>query len=260
MTIIRNELDRGIICLKLSRPEVYNAINTKLLLDLNDELNTLENSNTVRAIIFTGEGEKSFCAGADLKERAAMSNEDTLAFVKLISSTMRRIYDFPIPTIAAINGVAFGGGMELALACDIRLALVNASMGLTECALGIIPGAGGTQLLPKLIGPARAKEMIFMGKRLSAKEAYHMGILNALIEDSSDFLQKIQDYASKLTENAPLAIRAAKQAINQGFFADGIEAGFELEHKFYNTILHTEDRLEALNAFVEKRKPIFKGV
>lgn len=245
--------------IQFNRPEVFNALNTKTLMEINETLHEIEHDSNIRVLVFTGSGEKAFCAGADLKERKDMGEGATLAFVHLISSTMRRIYEWPVPTIAKMNGVAFGGGLELALACDIRLSTSNTQMGLTECGLGIIPGAGGTQLLPKVVGVAKAKEMIFGAKRVSAGEALSMGLVNQVFSSIGTLDAGVLSMAQGIAANAPLAVRASKQAIQNGIFSEDMRKGFEIEHGFYNEILASTDRLEALKAFAEKRKPVFLG-
>lgn len=254
-----SQLADNVFQIQLNRPEVFNALNTKTLMEINETLHEIEHDSNIRVLIFTGSGEKAFCAGADLKERKDMDDNATLAFVHLISSTMRRIFEWPVPTIAKMNGVAFGGGLELALACDMRLSTSTAQMGLTECGLGIIPGAGGTQLLPKVVGMAKAKEMIFGAKRVGAAEARSIGLVNEVYSSQSDLDAETLSIARGVAANAPLAVRAAKSAIHDGMFVDDIRKGFEVEHGFYNEILESTDRLEALKAFAEKRKPVFVG-
>ena len=259
--IKKEQVSEHVLKITLNRPEVYNALNRAVLEELEvslDKFDDLENSN-IRALIITGSGEKSFCAGADLKERAGMSLEDTQNFVKYISKVFQKIYNLKISTIACLNGVAFGGGLELALACDLRIGLEKSQLGLTECTLGIIPGAGGTQLLPKVVGIAKAKELILTGKKLSTQEAFDMGLLNYLEPDLQSLNNRGVELATQIANNAPLAVQAAKKALNSNYYADSLENSFNLEHEFYESILHTQDRTEALEAFKDKRKPKFKG-
>ena len=234
--------DQHIVTLTLNREASLNALNRDLLEALQAQLTILSSDTDLRVLILTGAGERAFCAGADLKERLTMSLEETESFVQLISAVADEIAEFPVPMIAAINGVAFGGGLEIALACDLRVMHEKAQVGLTECALGIIPGAGGTQRLPKLVGVAKAKEMIFSAKRISADEALSIGLVNGI------GLEQVKILAQQIASCAPLSVKAAKKAIDQGD-----EAGC------YRAILHTNDRLEGLKAFSEKRKPIYSG-
>lgn len=235
--------DQHVVTLTLNREAFLNALNRDLLEALQAQLTILSADPTLRVLILSGAGERAFCAGADLKERLTMSLEETESFVQLISAVADEIAQFPVPTIAAINGVAFGGGLELALACDLRVMHEKAQVGLTECALGIIPGAGGTQRLPKMVGVAKAKEMIFSAKRISADEALNIGLVNAIGLEQTNIL------AEQIVVCAPLSVKAAKKAIDQGD-----------EASCYRSILHTSDRLEGLRAFSEKRKPIYKCV
>jgi len=242
--------------LTLNRPEAANALSLSMLHKLNETLDMIENRD-LRCLIITGAGEKVFCAGADLKERAGMSEMEVKQTVSLISKTMTAIEQFPLPVIAAINGVAFGGGLELALACDIRVAGENTKMGLTETSLGIIPGGGGTQRLPRIAGAAAAKELIFTARKISANEAWQLGIISNVVP--SDQLQATAlILAKEIAQNAPLALKAAKQAVNNGLQGD-IASGLQIEAASYERTIASYDRLEGLRAFSEKRKPVFEG-
>ena len=243
--------------LTLNRPDQRNALNRPLLESLCDHIEKISVRRDIRAVIFSGAGEKSFCAGADLKERAGMNPEEVRSFLRLIRGTMDLIEQMPMPTIAAIDGFAFGGGCELALACDFRIVGQSATIGLTECALGIVPGAGGTQRLPRLIGPSKAKEMILTAKRLSADEALAIGVANRVVS-AGETVEAAKEMAGEITRCAPLAVEAAKAAIDGGL-STGIQEGLILERRAYEVTLFTEDRIEALNAFKEKRPPQFKG-
>ncbi|MCA9507446.1 MAG: enoyl-CoA hydratase/isomerase family protein [Myxococcales bacterium] len=258
MSALLINYEKDIVHIVLNRPEVRNALNKELLTELSHELESINKNSKLRAALFYSSSEKAFCAGADLKERAAMSEQETFGFVKLIQSTINKIALLKIPTIAAVNGEAFGGGLELALACDMRIGSEDIQLGLTECSLGIIPGAGGTQRLPKIVGISRAMEMIFMAKRMKGKEAYAIALLNELVTSRSEVVGKAQQWATIIANNAPLAIRAAKKALtknNAKTFNDAL--AFELE--CYQEIISTSDRLEALRAFREKRLPQFRG-
>ena len=217
----------------------------------------LKNDSDVRVVILTGAGEKAFCAGADLKERRGMTDHEVKKTVRLIGSTVNEVEALPQPVIAALNGVAFGGGLELALACDLRIGALEASVGLTETSLAIIPGAGGTQRLPRLIGVGKAKELIFTSKRLTAEEAEAIGILEYVVP-RTQLLEKALELAESIAKNAPLALIQAKTAINQGMEVD-LATGLKIEELAYQSLIPTEDRLEGLRAFAEKRPPQYKG-
>ncbi|MBM7552605.1 enoyl-CoA hydratase [Thalassobacillus pellis] len=243
--------------LTLDRPDAANALSKQLLYELNEVLWELERNKDIRALIVTGSGEKAFCAGADLKERKGMTEEQVVETVSLIGDTIKRLERMPFPTIAAINGVAFGGGLEMALACDIRVCADTSKMGLTETSLGIIPGAGGTQRLAKLIGIGKAKELIFSARPVASQEALEIGLVEYMYE-SNVLQEKSLSLAKRIAGNAPIALRQAKKAIHNGFQTD-IETGLQIEKLCYQATIPTKDRLEGLQAFKEKRKPIYRG-
>ncbi|KWW21102.1 enoyl-CoA hydratase [Peribacillus simplex] len=249
--------DKGIAIVTLNRPDAANALSTELLHNLLEGLNELKSAADLRAVIVTGSGEKAFCAGADLKERAGMNEDEVKETVKLIGDTITALENLPVPVLAAINGSAFGGGLELALACDIRLASETAKMGLTETSLGIIPGGGGTQRLPRIVGMATAKELIYTAKRLDAKTAHELKIISHLYP-AQQLMDEAKKLAAEIARNAPLALRAAKAAMNQGVDTT-LENGLQIEKDCYQTTLKSRDRLEGLAAFKEKRKPVFMG-
>jgi enoyl-CoA hydratase/carnithine racemase len=211
----------------------------------------------VRAVVLTGAGDKAFCAGADLKDREKMSHDDVKAWLVLLHRAFRAMELAPQVFIAALNGVAFGGGLELALACDLRVADPAVAVALTEVKLGIIPGAGGTQRLPRAIGVARAKELIFTGRRVLAAEALAMGLVNRLSVPGGAVAEAFL-LAAEIADNAPLAVAQAKAAINEGYDLPW-DAAAELERAKYHPLLATTDRLEGLKAFREKRKPVYRG-
>jgi enoyl-CoA hydratase/carnithine racemase len=212
----------------------------------------------VRAIVITGAGDKAFCAGADLKERQGMSGDDVRAQVGLYRTELGVLDRSPKPVIAAINGVAFGGGLELALICDLRVAAPHAELGLPETTLGIIPGAGGTQRLPRVVGEARAKEMILLGRKLGAAEALSWGLVNRVSPEGVSVLDDTLRWIEPIAAGAPIAQAAALRAVEASYDVP-LPAGLELERVYYDETLRSEDRLEALRAFVEKRKPAFRG-
>jgi len=254
---LRVEKEASICYLILNRPEVYNSLNRELVASLHEALDRLAFDKTVRAVIVTGEGEKAFCAGADLKERRTMTEHEVLQFLHALQSAFLKLERLPKPVIAAINGVAFGGGTELALACDLRGMASHAKMGLTETSLGIIPGAGGTQRLPRLVGKGKAKELIYTARHVGADEALAIGLVNRVVEPS-DLMAEVRRLAEEIVKNAPLAITQAKFAIDRGMEVD-LETGLALETNAYQVLLPTKDRLEGLQAFQEKRKPNYIG-
>jgi enoyl-CoA hydratase/carnithine racemase len=247
----------GIAILTLNRAEVMNSFNFALLHALKEQIEALKFNTNVRVVIITGSGQKAFCAGADLKERTTYSEPQVKTFIFTIRNLFTSIENLNKPVIAAINGVALGGGTELALACDIRIASMNALMGLTETRLAIIPGAGGTQRLPRLIGRGKAKELIFTGRRVDAQEALQIGLVNQICEQES-LLDECLKMAALICEAGPIAIEQAKYAINYGLETD-LHTGLGIESNAYWVTIPTEDRLEGLAAFQEKRKPVYKG-
>lgn len=241
----------------LNRPEAANSLSVKMLEELKELLDEINSRSDLYTVIFTGASKRVFCAGADLKERKTMNDEEVVHTVKKIAYVIEKIENLPMPTIAALNGFAFGGGLELALACDLRIAREEIMMGLTETSLAIIPGAGGTQRLPRLIGLGKAKELIYMAKRIDEKEAKEIGLIEAIFP-KDDFLQEAIKYAKKITRNGPIALKQAKLAINKGIQVD-VKTGLTIEHLCYKETIPTEDRKEGLIAFQEKRKPQYKG-
>ncbi len=251
------EQENGIVTLTLNRPEVMNSLNFPLLHALKDQIDSLRFKRDVRVVIITAAGEKAFCAGADLKERATMAPEKVREYIFTIRNLFTSIEELNKPVIAAVNGIALGGGTELSLACDMRIAAANATMGLTETRLAIIPGAGGTQRLPRLVGRGKAKELIFTGQRINAEEALKIGLVNKIC-DQKDLLDECKKMAAMICEAGPVAIEQAKYAINRGLETD-IHTGLAIESNAYWVCIPTQDRLEGLAAFKEKRKPIYKG-
>lgn len=257
---LRREVIAGgqVAIVTIEREERMNTLSRDTLLGFGKIGRELASAADVRAVVITSRGSKAFCAGADLKERKGMDENDVRRQLELYRSELLWIVDFPAPVVAAINGVALGGGLELALLCDLRVAAAHAVLGLPEVTIGIIPGAGGTQRLPRIVGEARAKELILFGRRLSAKEALEIGLVNQVTPEGQDVLQDTLSYIAPLAGGAPLAQAAALRAVDASYevpFAHGME----LERMFYDTCLRSEDRVEALSAFAEKRKPAFKG-
>ncbi|MDC3415042.1 enoyl-CoA hydratase-related protein [Aquibacillus sp. 3ASR75-11] len=246
-----------LVVITLNRPEAANALSHTLLDQLNEAVAKISLESDIRCVVITGAGERAFCAGADLKERQGMHEKDVLEAVTYIGDTINRIEQIQVPTIAAINGAAFGGGLELALACDIRIASVHAKMGLTETSLGIIPGAGGTQRLARLIGLGQAKRLIFTAESIDAASAFSLRLVERL-STKETLLQDAEDVANKITKNAPIALIQAKKAIHYGLQTD-LQTGLTIEKMSYQATIPTKDRVEALEAFQQKRKPTFIG-
>ncbi|PZM63275.1 enoyl-CoA hydratase [Paenibacillus dendritiformis] len=255
--VVVSNMGNGIVLMTLNRPESANALSIKMLEQLRDAAASCKFDRSVRCIVVTGAGEKAFCAGADLKERAGMDMNQVRRTVSLIRESINDVEALPQPVIAAVNGAAMGGGMELALACDIRIASETATFALTETSLGIIPGAGGTQRLPRLIGKGRAKELIFTARKIDAKEAWDMGLVEVVAPPES-LLDKALEIAGQIVRNAPIAVAEAKFAIDKGCDAD-LSTGLAIEQNAYEVTIPTKDRLEGLQAFKDKRPPIFKG-
>jgi len=255
--LVRVEREGHLLVWTLHRPESLNAFNRPLLHALGEAVDAARDDRTVRCAIITGAGERAFSAGADLKERRGMSLDETRQFVELIGSTFDAVAHLPFPTIAAVNGVAFGGGMELLLACDLRVVVDGAEIGLTEVSVGIMPGAGGTQRLPRIVGSARAKDLILSARRLTAREAYEMGIANRVVAPG-ELMTAARELAARIAQQAPLAVRQAKHAIDAGLDTS-LAAGLEIEAAAYGELLHTRDRVEGLTAFAEKRAPQYRG-
>jgi len=254
----RLERRGGIALVTLDRPARMNALSVALVGRLGEIGRELATQADVRLVIVTGAGDKAFCAGADLKERAGMSQEQVRALLLAYESELGWLETIGVPTIAAINGAALGGGLELALLCDLRLAAHHAVLGLPETSLGVIPGAGGTQRLPRLLGEARAKELILRAVRLSAPEALILGLVNQVLPSGPDFVLEVMNWAEPILNGAPLAIRAALGAM-RGAATRELSDGLALERAAYEQCLNSQDRVEALAAFSEKRRPIFTG-
>lgn len=254
--VLVEEKDQVLI-LTLNRPEIMNSFNFAQLHALKEQIESVRFRPEIRVVIITGAGDKAFCAGADLKERATLSDIKVKEYIFTIRNLFTTVEYLNKPVIAAVNGVALGGGTELALASDIRIASENATMGLTETRLAIIPGAGGTQRLPRLVGRGKAKELIFTGRRVGAAEALEIGLVNQVCPLDS-LLQESLKMAAMICETGPVAIEQAKYAINHGLETD-LHTGLAMESNAYWVTIPTQDRLEGLAAFKEKRKPVYHG-
>lgn len=246
-----------LVWLTIERPEVMNCLSFPTLKRFRTLCEELREDLSIRAILIAGSGDRAFCAGADLKERKTMPKDRVPHFVRNIRAVMDDVEALPQPTIAVIGGFCFGGGMELALACDLRVASPKANFGLTETSLAIIPGAGGTQRLPRLIGKSRAKDLILTARRFDAAEADRIGLVNRVAAEG-ELEATATQLAEAIAANGPVAVRAAKNAIDEGLEMPQNE-GLEHEARCYERTLPTQDRLEALAAFAEKRKPVFQG-
>lgn len=249
--------DSGILLLGLERADAKNALGRQLLEELEAAFTGAAADLSLRVVILHSLVPGVFCAGADLKERAGMTQDEATAFVKKLRAAFTALERLPMPTIAAIEGAALGGGLELALACDFRVVGGSAKLGLPETGLAIIPGAGGTQRLPRLIGRARAKELIFTARRFGAADALAYGVADRAVE-AGGCLESALGLAREILPNGPIALRAAKEAIDGGLDLDR-EGGFGLEEACYAKVIPTEDRLEGLAAFREKRRPVYRG-
>ncbi len=251
------ENNEGVVTLKINRPQAMNALNPEVLMDLAVFAHEINKNSEIKAVILTGAGEKAFVAGADIAAMKDMTALQAKEFCDLGHRVMNQIQNAHKPVIAAVNGFCLGGGLELALSCDFIYASENAKLGLPEVNLGIFPGFGGTQRLPRLIGKNRAKELIFTAKMLSAQEAYEWGIVNK-VTPAADLLTAVHSTVQEILKKGPLAIQLSKQAVNQGTDLD-INSGLAIEKAIFPTIFSTEDKKEGITAFLEKRKADFKG-
>lgn len=252
---LKIENNDGITILKISAPKSLNALNSTILKELGDFVDNIDSA--IRVLIITGDGEKSFVAGADISEMAHLNEQEGYEFGKLGAKVFRTIETLPIPVIAAINGFALGGGCELAMCCDIRIASVKAKFGQPEVGLGIIPGFSGTYRLPKLIGQGYAKEMIYTGKIIRADEALRIGLVNS-IHEPEELMPAALEMAKKMLACAPVAISLAKQSINENYDLDA-PSSLELESKLFGKCFTTADQKEGMAAFLEKRPAKFEG-
>jgi enoyl-CoA hydratase/carnithine racemase len=252
------ELKGRVALVVFDRPAHMNAMNRRMVLELGRIGKELSSNREVRAVVLTGSGNQAFCAGADLKERRTMDEATVREQLRLYRSELAWIDPYPAPVVAVINGVALGGGLELALRCDLRIAADHAVLGLPETSLAVIPGAGGTQTLPRIIGEARAKELILLGRRISAAHALALGLVNRVSRPGVSVLDDALEWIGPIVDGAPIAQRAALSAID-ATRSSSLEEGLERERELYGQCLTSEDRVEALTAFAEKRQPVFRG-
>lgn len=249
---IKLKIDKKIAYVTINRPDSLNALNSQVFNDLEAAFNFLENEKSVRCVILTGSGEKSFVAGADIKEFSSFSQEKATELSKRGHFVFNKIENLNKPVIAAVNGFALGGGLELAMACHIRYASENAKLGLPEVTLGLIPGYGGTQRLPKLVGKGVANEMIFSAKMISAEKAKSVGLVNEVFP-LEQLLPKAQELAEQIVKNSPLGIGKAINAVN----VSDTENGMEKEIEAFGELFEGHDFKEGVEAFLAKRKPVF---
>ncbi|MGA9995270.1 MAG: enoyl-CoA hydratase-related protein [Pyrinomonadaceae bacterium] len=250
--------ERGAVAIvRLNRPEKMNALTREMLDALREVFERIEREHTVRALILTGEGERAFCAGTDISKLAEMDEEGAHAASKRGQEVCERIETCGVPVIAAVNGLAAGGGCELALACHLRIAAKDAQFSLPEIKLGIVPAYGGTQRLPRIIGTGRALELMLTGASISATEAQRIGLVNRLTE-STQLLAEALSLAQEIAQLAPLAIRACLEAVTRGLLLP-LEEGLALEAELFSSLFDTADMREGTRAFMEKRAPVFTG-
>ena len=245
--------EKGLVgVITINRPKVLNALCSQVLDELNEVLDSVD-TKKLRCLVVTGAGEKSFVAGADISEMSTLNKEQGEAFGKKGNDVFLKLEAFPLPTVAAVNGFALGGGCELAMACDIRYCSENAMFGQPEVGLGITPGFGGTQRLARIVGTGMAKEMVFSARNIKAPEALRIGLVNA-VYPPEELMPAAQKMAARIAGNAPIAVRAAKKAIREGLERPMDEA-MVLEEKAFGSCFATEDQREGMGAFLEKRKP-----
>ena len=245
-----------ILLVRLNRPQVLNALNTQMGKDQHDLwMRLTAEPGALRCVVLTGAGDRAFCAGADLKERDGMTETVWRAQHEVFERAFMALMELPLPIIAAVNGHAFGGGLEMALCCDFIYAARTARMALSETRLGLMPGGAGTQNLARAVGERRAKELIFTAEPFDAQQGYEWGIVNRVCDNA---LQDALEVAEKIARNAPLAVRQAKKSVHYGLQMD-LATGYRFEIEAYNQLVGTEDRKEGVRAFNEKRKPRFQG-
>ncbi len=251
------EVENGIATVTINRPKALNALNAATIYELDRMFDELGANNEVKAVILTGGGDKSFVAGADITEMQPMSAVEGRNWGKLAQAVFNKIENLPKPVIAAVNGYALGGGCEISMACDIRIASEKAKFGQPEVSLGIPPGFGGTQRLPRLVGKGRAKEMLFTGDMIDAAEAYRIGLANKVVAPE-ELMNAAKAMAQKIMSRAPIAVQVCKAAVNEGMDVD-LESGIAYEAEVFGLCFATEDQTEGMTAFVGKRKAAFVG-
>ncbi|MEM3612910.1 MAG: enoyl-CoA hydratase-related protein [Candidatus Bathyarchaeia archaeon] len=254
---IMYEKSEGIATITINRPEALNAFNAEVVSEIMQALDDVRADENVRVVVLTGAGEKAFSAGADIKAMKGMNALKARELSQMGEKLCSALENLEKPVIAAINGYALGGGLEVAMACDLRIASENARMGQTEINIGLIPGWGGTQRLTRLIGTTKAKELIFTGKMIDAKTAEQLGLVNMVVSQEK-FREAVRQFALELAQKAPVALKVAKALINKGAEIS-LDAAIALEREGFGVVASTEDLQEGVSAFIEKRKPVFKG-
>ncbi|KAF5816284.1 putative methylglutaconyl-CoA hydratase [Helianthus annuus] len=252
-----SDADSGIVQINMERPEAKNALGKDMLRGLLNSFEAISTDPAANVLMICSSVSRVFCAGADLKERLTMNVSEVRATVNSLRSTFTFLEALEIPTIAVIEGAALGGGLEMALSCDLRICGEDAKLALPETGLAVIPGAGGTQRLPRLVGKSIAKELIFTGRKISARDALSIGLIN-YCTPAGEAYSKALEVARDINQKGPVAVRMAKRAINEGLEVN-MASGLDVEEECYEQTLHTNDRLEGLDAFAEKRKPLYKG-
>ncbi len=251
------EKSKRIATITINRPDKLNALNQETIREISSSLDEAEKDENIRVIVITGAGDRAFSAGADISEMKGKTPIDLQKSCRRTQEMMNKVEEMEKPVIAAINGYALGGGLELAMACDFRIASENARVGQTEINIGLIPGWGGTQRLPRFVGKAMAKEMVFTGRMIDAKTAERLGLINSVVE-ADQLKSTVKQFAEELSSRAPVAVKMAKQLINNSTETD-LRIGMMHEAESFGILSSTEDVKEGITAFLEKRKPEFKG-
>ena len=257
MSFVNFEQQGAVAILTIDRPKALNALNPDVLADLKAAFEGID-QNTVRCVVLTGAGDKSFVAGADIGSMSTMTKAEGTDFGKLGNDIFLMIESFPLPVIAAVNGFALGGGCELAMSCDIRICSDNAMFGQPEVGLGITPGFGGTQRLPRLVGMGMAKQMLYTARNIDAGEALRIGLVNA-VHPQADLMEAALKMANGIAKNAPIAVRGCKKAVNEGMQVS-IDKGVEIEEKIFGGCFETHDQVEGMACFLSREKPKPKAV
>ncbi len=257
MSFVKFEQQGAVGVVTIDRPKALNALNPEVLADLKAAFEGID-QNAVRCVILTGEGDKSFVAGADIGSMSTMTKAEGEAFGKLGNDIFLMIERFPLPVIAAVNGFALGGGCELAMSCDIRICSDNAMFGQPEVGLGITPGFGGTQRLPRLVGMGMAKQLLYTARNIDAAEALRIGLVNAVVPQA-ELMDTALKMANNVAKNAPIAVRACKQAVNEGMQVS-IDKAVEIEEKLFGGCFETHDQVEGMACFLSREKPKPKAV
>ena len=257
MSFVNVELQGAVAVLTIDRPKALNALNPEVLADLKAAFEGID-QNTVRCVVLTGAGDKSFVAGADIGSMSTMTKAEGEAFGKLGNDIFLMIESFPLPVIAAVNGFALGGGCELAMSCDIRICSDNAMFGQPEVGLGITPGFGGTQRLPRIVGLGMAKQLLYTARNIDAAEALRIGLVNAVVPQA-ELLDTAVKMANNVAKNAPIAVRACKKAVNEGMQVS-IDKAVEIEEKLFGDCFETHDQVEGMACFLSREKPKPKAV